>query len=41
VTKQRMEIDADGFVRVPEGPGLGVDLNEDTIDRYQVKSVEE
>ncbi len=41
VTKQKMEIDADGFVHVPGGPGLGVDLNEDTIDRYQVKSVEE
>jgi len=37
VTKQKMEIDADGFVRVPEGPGLGVDLNEETIDRFRVK----
>jgi L-alanine-DL-glutamate epimerase-like enolase superfamily enzyme len=36
-----MEIDADGFVHVPEGQGLGVDLNEETIERYQVKSVEE
>lgn len=37
VTKQKMEIDADGFVHVPEGPGLGVDLNEETIERFRVK----
>ena len=36
VTKQSMEIDADGFVHVPEGPGLGVDLNEDIIEKYRV-----
>ena len=36
VTKQKMEIDADGFVSVPEGPGLGVDLNEETIEKYRV-----
>lgn len=36
VTQQRMEIDAEGFVHVPEGPGLGIDLNEDTIDRLRV-----
>ena len=35
VTKQKMEIDADGFVHVPEGPGLGVDLKEDIIDKYR------
>jgi len=37
VTKQKMEIDAEGFVHVPEGPGLGVDLNEETVDRLRVK----
>jgi len=37
VTKQKMEIDANGFVHVPEGPGLGVDLNEETIERFRVK----
>ena len=37
VTKQKMEIDADGFVQVPEEPGLGVDLNEETIERFRVK----
>jgi L-alanine-DL-glutamate epimerase-like enolase superfamily enzyme len=36
VTKQKMEIDTDGFVHVPEGPGLGIDLNEDTIENYRV-----
>jgi len=25
----------DGMVRVPEGPGLGVELNEDVIERYR------
>ena len=37
VTKQKMKIDAEGFVHVPEGPGLGVDLNEETVDRFRVK----
>lgn len=37
VTKQRMDIDSEGFVHVPEGPGLGVDLDEDTIDNLRVK----
>jgi len=37
VTKQRMEIDSEGFVHVPEGPGLGVDLDEDSIDNLRVK----
>ena len=37
VTKQKMKIDADGFVHVPEGPGLGVDLNEETIEKYRTR----
>lgn len=36
VTKQRMEIDSEGFVHVPEGPGLGIDLNDDIIDNLRV-----
>jgi L-alanine-DL-glutamate epimerase-like enolase superfamily enzyme len=36
VTKQRMEIDDEGFVHVPEEPGLGIELNEETIDDYRV-----
>ncbi len=27
---------ADGHVRVPEGPGLGIELDEDAVDRYRV-----
>ncbi len=41
VTKQKMEVDGDGFVHVPEGPGLGVDLDEETIERYRVKTAEQ
>jgi len=37
VTKQRMEIDSEGYVHVPEGPGLGIDLDEDVIDNLRVK----
>ncbi len=36
VTKQKMAIDANGFVHVPEGPGLGIDLDDDTIEKYRV-----
>jgi L-alanine-DL-glutamate epimerase-like enolase superfamily enzyme len=25
-----------GQVRVPEGPGLGIELDEDALDRYRV-----
>jgi L-rhamnonate dehydratase len=40
VTRQKMEIDADGYVHVPEGPGLGIDLNEETIERYRVRATQ-
>jgi len=36
VTKKKMEIDAEGFVSVPDEPGLGIELNEKTIERYRV-----
>ena len=36
VTQQKMKIDEEGFVHLPDGPGLGVDLDEDTIDRLRV-----
>ena len=36
LTKQKMKIDAEGNVAVPEGPGLGIDLDDDAIDRYRV-----
>ena len=35
ITRQKMEI-SDGFVHVPEGPGLGIDLDEETIERYRI-----
>jgi L-alanine-DL-glutamate epimerase-like enolase superfamily enzyme len=28
-------MDGDGDVRLPERPGLGVTLNEDTVERYR------
>lgn len=31
-----LQIEADGSVAVPEGPGLGVTLNEDTVAKYRV-----
>jgi len=35
LTHERFEI-VDGYVRVPEGPGLGVTINDETIARYRV-----
>ncbi len=34
LTKQKMPV-VDGFVHVPEGPGLGIDLNEEVIECYR------
>jgi L-alanine-DL-glutamate epimerase-like enolase superfamily enzyme len=34
-THERLPME-NGIVRVPEGPGLGVTLNEETIERYRV-----
>ena len=36
VTKQKMLIDDEGYVEVPTGPGLGIDLDEDTVDRFRI-----
>lgn len=36
VTRERFDIDSNGLVHVPEAPGLGVTINEDTIARYKV-----
>jgi len=38
LTKQEIKADANGFVHVPEGPGLGVDLNEEILDKYVVNT---
>jgi L-alanine-DL-glutamate epimerase-like enolase superfamily enzyme len=36
LTKERLPIDANGFVAVPTGPGLGVELDEEVMARYRV-----
>lgn len=30
----RFELDGDGMLRIPTGPGLGIELNPDALDRY-------
>jgi L-rhamnonate dehydratase len=34
-THEHFPVEEDGCVRVPQGPGLGVSLNEETIERYR------
>ena len=36
LTRERLPIDADGFLAVPTGPGLGVTLDEDVMKAYRV-----
>lgn len=36
LTRERFELDADGMVGVPTGPGLGVSLDEDVLARFRV-----
>ena len=36
LTRERLPLEADGSVRVPSGPGLGVELDRDVLDRYRV-----
>jgi len=36
VTRKKIGIDAKGYVSVPDGPGLGIELNEETVARYRV-----
>jgi L-alanine-DL-glutamate epimerase-like enolase superfamily enzyme len=36
LTRERLPIDDDGFVAVPTGPGLGVSLDPDVVERYRV-----
>jgi L-alanine-DL-glutamate epimerase-like enolase superfamily enzyme len=36
LTRERFDIDDEGFVHVPEGPGLGVTIEQDTITKYRV-----
>ncbi len=30
------QIEADGMIALPEGPGLGIELNEETLQRYRI-----
>jgi L-rhamnonate dehydratase len=34
-TNEHFPVDEDGCVRVPQGPGLGVTLNQETVERYR------
>lgn len=36
LTSERLPIDGEGFVAVPSGPGLGVSLDPDVVERYRV-----
>jgi len=36
LTRERLPIDADGFLTVPTGPGLGVELDTDVLEQYRV-----
>ncbi|MCU1276285.1 MAG: mandelate racemase/muconate lactonizing enzyme family protein [Bryobacterales bacterium] len=36
MTEERIEVNADGTVDVPRGPGLGIHLNERTVAKYRV-----
>jgi L-alanine-DL-glutamate epimerase-like enolase superfamily enzyme len=36
LTRERLPLDADGFVTVPTAPGLGVELDTEVFDRYRV-----
>lgn len=36
LTKQDFKVVA-GDISVPEAPGLGIELNEDIVDRYRVR----
>jgi L-alanine-DL-glutamate epimerase-like enolase superfamily enzyme len=36
LTIQRLPVEADGCIAVPTGPGLGIDLDYDVVDRLRV-----
>lgn len=35
IFRQPLTIDSEGYVRVPQGPGLGIDLDEEKMKRYE------
>ena len=36
MTEERIEVGHDGTVEVPRGPGLGVHLNERTVEKFRI-----
>ncbi len=38
IIRNPVRMDADGFIPVPEGPGLGIDVDESAVKRYCVNS---
>ena len=37
IVMPRFQLDADGMLRVPTGPGLGIELNPDALEKYTRK----
>jgi L-alanine-DL-glutamate epimerase-like enolase superfamily enzyme len=37
LTRERLPIDSEGYVAVPSGPGLGIELDDDVVARYRVE----
>jgi L-rhamnonate dehydratase len=37
LTRERLPIDSEGYLTVPTGPGLGVELDQDVLERYRVE----
>ena len=36
LTRERLPIDSEGFLEVPTGPGLGIEVDRDVLERYRV-----
>ncbi len=36
LTHEKFNIDTEGYVHIPKGPGLGITINQQTIDKYRV-----
>lgn len=37
ILTEKIDIDKDGYIRVPQKPGLGIDVNEEIIEKYAVR----
>jgi D-arabinonate dehydratase len=37
IVSQPLDVGADGFVRVPDKPGLGIEINEEAIEKYRLR----